>query len=121
MNTGTCLRPSWTAIVWPTISGKITDERDHVLIICFWPDSFICSIRRSRRSSTYGPFLDERDIRCSFPGHRALGGAKDELGKDAGPKPCFQQGEGRGHSRAKSFASPRVQGSGKEHLITSDP
>src|SRR3954452_713785 len=22
-NTGTCLRPSWTAIVWPTISGKI--------------------------------------------------------------------------------------------------
>jgi hypothetical protein len=62
MNTGTCLRPSCTAIVWPTISGKIVDVRDQVLIICFWPDSFIASMRRSRRSSTNGPFLDERDI-----------------------------------------------------------
>ena len=30
MKTGTCLRPSWTAIVWPTISGKIVDVRDQV-------------------------------------------------------------------------------------------
>src|SRR5438105_3223100 len=27
MKTGTCLRPSWTAIVCPTISGKIVDVR----------------------------------------------------------------------------------------------
>ena len=27
---GTCLRPSWTAIVWPTISGKIVEVRDQV-------------------------------------------------------------------------------------------
>jgi hypothetical protein len=32
-NTGTCLRPSWTAIVWPTISGKIVEVRDQVLTI----------------------------------------------------------------------------------------
>src|SRR5215210_1504546 len=62
MNTGTCLRPSWTAIVWPTISGKITEVRDQVLIICLLPDSFIASMRDIRRSCTNGPFLDERDI-----------------------------------------------------------
>src|SRR6476646_8421490 len=33
MNTGTCLRPSWTAIVWPTISGKIVEARDQVRIM----------------------------------------------------------------------------------------
>ena len=32
-NTGTCLRPSWTAIVCPTISGKIVEARDQVLTI----------------------------------------------------------------------------------------
>src|SRR4051794_14125502 len=64
MNTGTCLRPSWTAIVWPTISGKIVEVRDQVLTICFWPDSFICSMRRSSRSWTNGPFLLERLIAC---------------------------------------------------------
>ena len=32
--TGTCLRPSCTAIVWPTISGKIVEVRDQVLTIC---------------------------------------------------------------------------------------
>src|SRR6185295_18449507 len=62
MNTGTCLRPSWTAIVWPTISGKIVDIRDQVLIICLLPPSFICWIRAIRRSSTNGPFLVERPI-----------------------------------------------------------
>src|SRR4051812_14946829 len=58
--TGTCLRPSWTAIVWPTISGKIVEVRDQVLIICLVPEVFIDSMRASRRSSTNGPFLDER-------------------------------------------------------------
>ena len=32
MYTGTCLRPSWTAIVWPTISGMIVERRDQVLM-----------------------------------------------------------------------------------------
>jgi hypothetical protein len=29
-------------MVWPTISGKIVELRDQVLIICFEPLSFIC-------------------------------------------------------------------------------
>src|SRR5437868_2697424 len=57
MKTGTCLRPSWTAIVWPTISGKIVDVRDQVRIICLLPDSFILEMRPISRSSTNGPFL----------------------------------------------------------------
>jgi hypothetical protein len=51
------LRPSWTAIVCPTISGKIVDARDQVRIICFDPESFIVLIRLNSRSSTNGPFL----------------------------------------------------------------
>src|SRR5205814_1535850 len=58
MNTGTCLRPSWTAIVCPTISGKIVEARDQVRIIRFSPEAFICSIRPISRSSTKGPFLE---------------------------------------------------------------
>src|SRR5207237_2328027 len=60
-NTGTCLRPSWTAIVCPTISGKIVDARDQVRIIRFSLTAFIASIRLSSRSSTYGPFFDDLD------------------------------------------------------------
>jgi hypothetical protein len=37
-------------MVWPTISGKITEARDHVLTICLLPDSFIASMRAIRRS-----------------------------------------------------------------------
>ena len=54
-NTGTCLRPSWTAIVCPTISGKIVDVRDQVRIICLLPDSFIRVMRPISRSSTVFP------------------------------------------------------------------
>src|SRR5438876_23484 len=57
MKTGTCFRPSWTAIVCPTMSGKTVEERDQVRIICFEPDSFILLMRPSSRSSTKGPFL----------------------------------------------------------------
>src|SRR5205085_10900719 len=59
-NTGTCLRPSWTAIVWPTISGKTVDERDHVRIIRFSLAAFIVSMRLISRSSTNGPFFELR-------------------------------------------------------------
>src|SRR5207244_8090341 len=51
-NTATCLRPSWTAIVCPTISGKMVDVRDQVLIICLLPDEFMASMRCITRSST---------------------------------------------------------------------
>ena len=40
---------------------KIVEVRDQVLTMVLLPDSFICSIRVMRRSSTNGPFLDERD------------------------------------------------------------
>src|SRR4051812_37930757 len=72
-NTGTCLRPSCTAIVWPTISGKIVEVRDQVLIICFCPLEFIASMRDIRRSSTHGPFFELRDIQAyllPFPRRR---------------------------------------------------
>src|SRR6201999_1072982 len=62
MNTGTCFLPSWTAIVWPTISGKIVEVRDQVLTICFLFASLSAEIRPIRRSCTHGPFLVDRPI-----------------------------------------------------------
>ena len=32
MNTGTCLLPSWIAMVRPNMSGMIVDALDHVLM-----------------------------------------------------------------------------------------
>ena len=49
----------------PTISGKIVESRDQVLIIVFVPEAFIASMRAIRRSSTHGPFLLERLIAAS--------------------------------------------------------
>ena len=63
MKTGTCLRPSWMAIVCPTISGKIVDERDQVRTIRFSLAVFISSIRLSSFGSTNGPFLSDRPMR----------------------------------------------------------
>src|SRR6202011_5774054 len=62
MNTGTCLRPSWTAIVCPTISGKMVEVRDQVLSIRLSPDAFSASTRVIRRSCTQGPLLLDRLI-----------------------------------------------------------
>src|SRR5664280_2368311 len=62
MNTGTCFLPSCTAIVWPTISGKIVDARDHVRSIFLLLAVFSASMRFIKRSSTHGPFLLERLI-----------------------------------------------------------
>jgi hypothetical protein len=49
-------------MVCPTISGKIVDARDQVLIICLSPLEFMASMRWIKRSSTHGPFLEERDM-----------------------------------------------------------
>src|SRR5262245_74524 len=57
MKTGTCLRPSWMAIVWPIIAGTIIDRRDQVLMTCFEPLSFCESTFLIRWSSTNGPFF----------------------------------------------------------------
>src|SRR5207237_3199025 len=61
--TGTCLRPSWTAMVWPTMSGMIVDRRDHVLITRFSLRVLSSSTFLSRCSSTNGPFFRLRGIR----------------------------------------------------------
>src|SRR6202034_3217849 len=67
MNTGTCLRPSCTAIVWPSIAGTIMDRRDQVLITFLVPLSFCRSTFLIRWSSTNGPFFRLRGIvGCSY-------------------------------------------------------
>src|SRR3954451_21253355 len=62
MNTGTCLRPSCTAIVWPIMSGMMVDRRDQVRMTVFLPDSLRTSTFLSRWSSTNGPFFRLRGI-----------------------------------------------------------
>ena len=62
MYTGTCLRPSWTAIVCPTISGTIVDRRDQVRMTRFSPRRFISRTLAIRWSSTNGPFFTDRGI-----------------------------------------------------------
>src|SRR5690349_1841521 len=62
MNTGTCLRPSCTAIVCPSISGMIVERRDQVLMTFFEFLSFCASTFLSRWSSTNGPFFKLRGI-----------------------------------------------------------
>src|ERR1051326_8562002 len=60
--TGTCLRPSCTAIVCPSISGMIVERRDQVLMTFFEFLSFCVSTFLSRWSSTNGPFFRLRGI-----------------------------------------------------------
>src|SRR5271163_2448139 len=68
MNTGMCLRPSWTAIVWPSMAGTIIERLDHVLMTVLDPRSFCTSTFFIRWSSTKGPFLRLRGISgCSLP------------------------------------------------------
>src|ERR1700737_5493546 len=62
MNTGTCLRPSCTAIVWPTMSGNTSLRRDQVLMIRFSRLALSCCTFLRRWSSQNGPFFRERLI-----------------------------------------------------------
>src|SRR5438046_3942866 len=62
MYTGTCLRPSCTATVWPTMSGMIVERRDQVLMTRRSPAAFWASTFFRRWSSTNGPFLRLRDM-----------------------------------------------------------
>ena len=57
--------PLWTASVWPTMSGRIVERRDHVFTTRFSPDEFSAVIFVMRWASTKGPFFVERDIVCS--------------------------------------------------------
>src|SRR5512133_2796231 len=62
MNTGTCLRPSCTAIVCPSMSGMIVERRDQVRMTFLVLRSFCASTFLSRWSSTNGPFFRLRGI-----------------------------------------------------------
>src|SRR5690348_4930424 len=64
-STGTCRRPLWTAMVRPTISGRIIERRDQVLIgrlLLLW---FAASTFLRRCRSMNGPFLSERGMSMS--------------------------------------------------------
>src|SRR5690606_17058046 len=60
--TGTCLRPSCTAKVWPRKSGVMTDRRDQVLMTFLVPCSFWASTFFWRWSSTKGPVFRLRGM-----------------------------------------------------------
>src|SRR5271167_4053399 len=62
MYTGTWRRPSWTAMVWPTMSGMMVERRDQVLMTFFSPLEFNTSTFFNRWSSTNGPFFKLRGI-----------------------------------------------------------
>ena len=54
-NTGTCFRPSWTAIVCPTISGKTVEARDHVRTMRFEPEVFISEQMVGHKLGEFAP------------------------------------------------------------------
>src|SRR6185503_16073701 len=68
--TGMNLRPLWTAMVCPTISGITVERRDHVLMTFFSPPRFITSTFSRSGTSTKGHFLSDLDIyfglRCTM-------------------------------------------------------
>ena len=64
--TGTNLRPLCTAMVLPTISGKMVDRRDQVLMTFFSIDLFCSSTFLSRWPSMNGPFEVDLAIKSYF-------------------------------------------------------
>src|SRR6266508_2707649 len=76
MYTGTCLRPSCTAMVWPTMSGMIVERRDQVRITRLSRLRFSSSIFLSRWSSTNGPFFR---LRAMSAAPSLAAAADDEL------------------------------------------
>src|SRR5215204_3050337 len=56
------LRPLWTAMVCPTISGTTVERRDQVLMTFLSLFRFITSTFSSRGTSTKGPFFSDLDI-----------------------------------------------------------
>src|SRR5437588_5080263 len=85
---GTWRRPSCTAMVWPTISGKMVESRDQVRNTSLRPPEFIAITRLISLASTKGPFFRlllmctnnlavrspaaERHL-CSFPDDEFIG------------------------------------------------
>src|SRR4029079_11624462 len=84
--TGTCLRPSWTAIVWPSMAGTIMERLDHVLMTFLVPLSFWTSTFLMRWPSTKGPFLRERGMVPVLRSALLAGLAGGEHHPAAGPR-----------------------------------
>src|SRR5688572_18363264 len=59
--TGVCWRPLWTPIVNPTISGVMTEARDHVLMTVLSP-AFSLETFSMSLGSVNGPFFSDRLI-----------------------------------------------------------
>src|SRR5215831_6926088 len=66
MYTGMNFLPLWTAIVCPTISGRIVERRDHVFTTFFSFRAFIPSTFSRRWPSMNGPFFSERGMSLLF-------------------------------------------------------
>src|SRR5205823_2741840 len=58
-------------MVWPTISGKMVESRDQVLITWRWPPELSSSTLRKSFGSMYGPFFSDRLMRSYPRGGRA--------------------------------------------------
>ncbi len=69
MNSGTCRRPSCTAMFSPTMSGMIIDARDHVTMIALLFSRTAESTFFASLGCTYGPFLIDLDI-CDLSAYR---------------------------------------------------
>src|SRR6202007_2868288 len=64
--TGMNFLPLCTAIVWPTISGRMVERRDHVFTTFFSLRAFIPSTFSRRWPSMNGPFFSDRGIGLLF-------------------------------------------------------
>src|SRR5208282_4612545 len=62
MYTGMNFLPLCTAIVWPTISGRIVERRDHVFMTFFSFRAFSASTFTRKWPSMNGPFFSDRGI-----------------------------------------------------------
>src|SRR5438128_4608057 len=71
---GTWRRPSCTAMVWPTISGKMVESRDQVRRTSLRPPEFIAMTRFISLASTNGPFLRLRLMLRALPYDELVGG-----------------------------------------------
>src|SRR5918992_1016569 len=88
------------AITLPSLSVSDTIVLLKLVLICAWPKgTFFRTRLRPRGRRGWGI------ASWSPPRSRARRGAQGEQTKDAGPKPCYQQGEDRGRRDAKPCAS----------------
>src|SRR5947209_19007544 len=81
---GTWRRPSCTAMVWPTISGKMVESRDQVRNTSLRPPEFIAITRLISLASTKGPFfrlllMCTNNLAVRSPAHEVFGSRKLRL------------------------------------------